>query len=72
MELKAKVAMVIKAAQESKNGAGEHTAYRIVKECEFSQGTIQRYVDGKSDIGRMGLDVAEKLGEYFDKHFENK
>lgn len=71
MKLKDKVEVVIKAAQEARNGAGEHTAYRIVKECEgFSQGTIQRYVDGSSKIGRMGLDVAERIGEYYDKHFK--
>ena len=69
MKLKNKVEAVIKAAQECKGGNGEHTAYRVVKECGISQGTIQRYVDGKSDIGRMGLDVAEKLGEYYDKYF---
>ncbi|MCT6924119.1 hypothetical protein [Metasolibacillus sp.] len=70
MKLKNKVEAVIKAAQDAKSGEGEHTAYRIVKECDgFVQGTIQRYVNGSSDIGRMGLDVAEKLGEYYDKYF---
>lgn len=69
MKLKNKVEAVIKAAQESKDGAGEHTAYRICKECGFNQYTIQRYVNGTSDIGRMGLDVAEKMGVYYDKYF---
>lgn len=68
MKLKSKVATVIKAAQEAKNGVGEHTAYKIFKECELSQNSVQRYVNG-GDIGRMGLDVAEKIGEYYDKYF---
>ena len=71
MRLKEKVEAVIKAAQEAKNGTGEHTSYRIFKECGLSQGAIKRYVDGVSDIDRMGLGVAEKLGDYYDKHFQN-
>lgn len=70
MRLKEKVEAVIKAAQEAKNGAGEHTSYRIFKECGLSQGAIKRYVDGVSDIDRMGLGVAEKLGDYYDQHFQ--
>jgi len=33
-----------------------------------TQGAIKRYVDGVSDINRMGLGVVEKLGEYYDNH----
>ena len=71
MRLKDKVEAVIKAAQEAKNGIGDHTSYRIFKECGLSQGAIRRYVDGVSDIDRMGLGVAEKLGDYYDRHFQN-
>ncbi|KYG90408.1 hypothetical protein A0U40_18190 [[Bacillus] sp. KCTC 13219] len=70
MKLTEKVEAVIQAAQASKNGEGEHTSYRIFKECGLTQGAIKRYVDGVSDISRMGLGVAEKLGEYYDKHFK--
>ena len=70
MRLKEKVEAVIKAAQEAKNGNGAHTSYRIFKECGLTQGAIKRYVDGVSDIDRMGLGVAEKLGDYYDQHFQ--
>lgn len=69
MKLTEKVEAVIKAARAAKNGEGEHTSYRIFKECGLTQGAIKRYVDGVSDISRMGLGVAEKLGEYYDNHF---
>ncbi len=68
MKLTEKVEAVVRAAQDAKNGEGEHTSYRIFKECGLTQGAIKRYVDGVSDISRMGLGVAEKLGEYYDNH----
>lgn len=68
MKLTEKVEAVIKVAQAAKDGEGEHTSYRIFKECGLTQGAIKRYVDGVSDISRMGLGVAEKLGEYYDNH----
>ncbi|MCR6522431.1 hypothetical protein HXV90_05270 [Lysinibacillus sp. JK80] len=66
MKLTEKVEAVIKAAQAAKDGEGEHTSYRIFKECGLTQGAIKRYVDG--DISLMGLGVAEMLGEYYDNH----
>lgn len=65
---KSEVEAVIKAAQAAKDGEGEHTSYRIFKECGLTQGAIKRYVDGVSDISRVGLGVAEKLCEYYDNH----
>jgi|SRR5690625_918454 len=47
--------------------------YRIHKDTGISQATLSDYATGKSDLGNMKLNIAEKLNDYYiKKEEENK